>query len=166
MAGAPYILARNYAEAHTFASDELGVGRGYYRVVTSPSSIKGPRDADLYVLPGWEVRMDRFAMKTAMKFTRLNVIDVEVWRAEQAEVPASEPDGLSPAGEQITIEDADGMLTAMGRRDPEIAALVAEPTAAEAEEPKRRRRRCTECGALVEPDELEQHLSEHLPSEV
>jgi hypothetical protein len=32
-----------------------------------------------------------------------------------------------------------------------------------AEEPKRRRRRCKECGVLVEPDDLETHAAEHLP---
>lgn len=191
---APYILAHRLSDAHRFAQDELGAARGYYRIVTSPGSIKGPVGADLFLVPGWERRYDRFSMKTALKFTRLNVIDVEEWRREQAEEPADgpterdlevayrynalrdasqeeepngEPDGLDPLGEQITIEDADGMLTAMGRRDPEIADLVAEPTEsdAQAEEPKRRRRRCKECGVLVDPDDLESHAAEHLPVE-
>lgn len=177
---APYILARTLGEAHAFAQDELGVGRGYYRVVTSPSSIKGPRGADLYLVPGWRNRHDRFAMISAIRWTRLNKIDVVEWRAEQAEpafvvtavpddtpVPqhhldmvkkvlgTSEPDGLEPAGEQMHLD---------GTETP-----AAEPTEeqAPAEEPKpQRRRRCKECGILVDPDEVEQHAAEHLPEEV
>lgn len=178
---APYILARTFGEAHAFAQDELGVGRGYYRVVTSPSSIKGPRNADLYLVPGWEKRFDRFAMAGALKWTRLNKIDVAEWRAEQAE-PTVEPDGLEPKGTTDSllspeeIAELEAILEPEGWEPPEtlnaeqilrLAAGESGADVAPAEEPvKRRRRRCTDCGVLVEPDEVEQHAAEHLPTEV
>lgn len=215
---APYILARTLKDAHEFARDELGLSRGRYRVVTSPSTLSGRRGTDLYLVPGHENRHDRFAMRGALRYTRLNVIDV----ATQAEAPA-ELDGLTPEGTQPELtEGADPALVAefeafltQGVADeetagtPESAAgdpvdddwkaelekhlepegfeppetltandvirLAAEPDkpAAEvlAEEPapadetKRRRRRCKECGVLVEPDEVEQHAAEHFPTE-
>ena len=204
MAGAPLILARTFQEAHDFARGELGLGRGQYQVVTSPATINGRRNLDLYLAPGYENRFDRFAMRGALRYTRLNVID---W-AKQAEAPAPEPDGLEPAGtqpeltegadpalvaefeaflngsgehphesaeestepdgldavaEQTTIEDANAFLAAIGQPDAEIKELAEEPISET--ETKRRRRRCKECGVLVEPDEVEQHAAEHLPTE-
>lgn len=202
---APYILARTPSEARKFAEDELGLGRGYFRIVTSPSSIKGPYGADLYILPGWEGRFDRFAMRGALKWTRLKKIDVAEWRQlQQAEEPDvllpgggqvggdGVVDDLQPPGEQLSLvsdEEADllvrneattltpediaeleSLLEPEGFElsdDPEVQAKqILESAAAEAEEPKRRRRRCPECGVLVDPDDLEQHKSEHLPQEV
>jgi hypothetical protein len=183
---APYILARTLKDAHEFARDELGLSRGRYRVVTSPSTLSGRRGTDLYLVPGHERRYDRFAMRGALRYTKLNVIDV----AERAEAPPverypndertheialryntlrdsvdehSEPDGLEPAGEQITIEDVNAFLIATGKPDAEIKELAEEP--APVDDTKRRRRRCKECGILVDPDEIEQHAAEHLPTE-
>lgn len=175
---APYVLARTLQEAHTFAQDELGVGRGYYRVVTSPSSIKGIRGTELYVLPGWEGRHDRFAMAGALKWTRLTKIDVAEWREQQAEEPADEPklDGLEPAGTQPALDadeatsffdvPLDDTVCILHGGPAEDCADIKHGEQTQAEEPKRRRRRCKECGVLVDPDELEQHNAEHLPSEV
>ena len=151
---APYILAHTFGDAHAFARDELDIPRGYYRVVTSPSSIKGPHGAKLYLVPGWRKRFDRFAMQSAIRWTRLTVIDV----AEQAEAPAPEPilDGLMPPGEQTSLVDATDFVVAPESED---ETPVEEPE-------KRRRRRCKECGVLVDPDEVDQHAAEHLPEGV
>lgn len=183
----PYILAHSLADAHAFAREELGLQKGHYRIVTSPSSISSVRNADLYLVPGWERRFDRFAMKSALRWTRLNKIDVAEMRAKAAEEqpPAPIPDGLTPLGEQLTIEDAHAFLAATGQPDEEIKILVGEesivierpdappaapdadatvePPAEEPEAPKtkRRRRRCKECGILVEPDEVESHAADH-----
>lgn len=77
MAAAPYILARTMKEAHEFARGDLGLTYGHYRIVNSPSTIKSVRGADLYLVPGHQNRFDRFAMKGAIRWTRMNVIDVE-----------------------------------------------------------------------------------------
>lgn len=198
---APYILARTLRDAHEFAREELGLARGKYRVVTSPSTLSGRRGTDLYLVPGHQNRHDRFAMRGALRYTRLNVIDVE----NQAEEP--ETDGLTPAGtqpeltegadpalvaefeaflngsaehphEQAEEPDAHEFVTADHLPDDIDAPLDQPGPAAEdfdepqAEEPasaedttKRRRRRCKECGVLVEPDEVDQHAAEHLPTE-
>lgn len=191
---APYILARTFGEAHAFAQDELGVGRGYYRVVTSPSSVKGPRGADLYLVPGWEKRFDRFAMAGALKWTRLHKIDVAEWRLEQADPRGplteralevayrynrllAETDGLEPAGNTGSllspeeIAELESHLEPEGWEPPEtlnaeqilrLAAGESGADVAPAEEPvKRRRRRCADCGLLVEPDEVESHAADH-----
>lgn len=143
---APYILAKTLADAHRFAQDELGLTRGHYRIVTSPSTIKGIFGADLYLVPGWTQRHDRFTMKSALRWTRLNKIEV---------APRDRPvmtDGLEPAGIQSSLFDATDFFTAPAPVEPEP----------EQEGPKRRRRRCSDCGLLVEPDEMDQHVSEHL----
>lgn len=149
---APYILAKTMREAHTFAREELALDRGHYRVVTSPSSISGPRGADLHLVPGWERRHDKFAMRGALKYTRLNVVRPE---DREAEAPHTVPDGLDPAGEQITIEEVNAFLLAVGSPDQQIKELVAKPTETEqAEAPVvRRRRRCKNCRTLHFKDE-------------
>lgn len=75
MTAAPYILARTLKEAHAFAQ-ERGFTRGRYRIVNSPGTLKSVRNADLFLVPGWEKRYDRFAMKGAIRYTRMNIIDV------------------------------------------------------------------------------------------
>lgn len=199
---APYILAKTMLDAHTFARETLGLGKGHYRVVTSPSSISGRRGTKLYLVPGYEKRHDRFAMAGALKYTRLEKIDAADLLAEE---PVETPDDLEPAGVQLVItEGADPALLAdfeafLDSGSPEPTPLVAlvtdgeheteeslleavideiaediEPAAPaeeevetpEAEEPKpTRRRRCKECGLLIEPDEVEAHAAEHLPTE-
>lgn len=98
----PYILAKTMKDAHAFARDFLDLRPGRYRVVTSSSSISGPRNADLYLVPGWEKRHDRFALKGAMRYTRLNVIDGSELEPKGA---PEQTDGLNPPGVQLSIVD-------------------------------------------------------------
>lgn len=100
----PYILAKTMKDAHAFARDFLDLRPGRYRVVTSSSSISGPRGADLYLVPGWENRHDRFAVKGALRYTRLNVVDASDF---EPVVKDPEPglDGLTPPGTQLTLVD-------------------------------------------------------------
>lgn len=141
----PYILARTFSEAHSFARDYLGLKHGEYRVVNTPSTLKSVRGADLILAPGWEGRFDRFAMKGALRWTRMDVID------------AKDLDDLIPAGEQMALVEAP-------TQDPSQRALP-EPELVDEVAAKRRarRRRCDECGLLIEPGEVEAHTSEHLP---
>lgn len=176
----PYILARTMKEAHEYARETLGLAHGRYRIINSPSTIKSVRGVELYLVPGWKNRFDRFAMQGAIRWTRMEVIDVEA----QAEEPA--PDGLNPPGVQQTLADGadpalvaefeafltqgasngDDMVSEGGpvAPEPEETQTDSEPKEAEGEV-KRRRRRCKECGVLVEPDEVDQHAAEHLPTE-
>ena len=198
MAHAPYVLARTFQEAHGFARTELGLSHGQYRVITSAGTLKSIRGADLHLVPGWRRRFDGFTMKSALRWTRMNVIDHE---SDEAEAPVEPvPDGLNPPGTQPQItEGADPALMAAfeafletGNGDqmisegsplpPElVTALEDEITSPEqvdaeieaakqAEAPaepevKQRRRRCKECGVLVDPSEVETHAAEHLPTE-
>lgn len=73
---APLILARTFKDAHAFAQNVLGLRFGYYRVVNSAGTIKAVRNVDLYLVPGWDKRPDRFTMKSAIKWSRQNIIDV------------------------------------------------------------------------------------------
>lgn len=199
---APYILARTMKDAHAFAQDVLGLQKGRYRVVTSASSISGRRGTDVYLVPGHEKRFDRFSMKGALRYTRLNVIDAADMVEAPVTEPAEVPDGLNPPGVQDSLlaefeaflgetptETETPSLTALvtdGEHETEESLLeavidelaeeiatdeVTEETAeveqveVPADEPKRRRRRCPDCGVLVDPDEVEQHAAEHLPTE-
>lgn len=106
---APYILARSFQEAHAFARNDLGLTHGHYRVVTSAGTLKAVWNVDLYLVPGWRRRFDGFTMASALKWTRMNVIDVEKQRAEEPATPPTEtvvtevPDGLNPPGVQTAI---------------------------------------------------------------
>lgn len=172
MAAAPYILARNLKEAHGFAREELGLKHGRYRVVNTPSTLKSLRNVDLHLVPGWQNRFDRFAMKGALRWTRMNVIDHSLDEApafvvtavpDDTEPPETHttlvarlmpdvkdavPDDLEPAGEQltttpITADEAHALVTGNGN------TMISEggPVADEPEV-KRRRRRCNDCGTL------------------
>ena len=205
---APYILARTLREAHTFARETLGLPVSQYRVVNSSGTLKSVRGVDLYLVPGWQNRYDRFAMKSAIRWTRMNVIDVANQPVEAPADPrgpltddildlayaedavrsgqgapgivigtfggapvVEHPDGLKPAGVQPTLsfddlfEDVGGSTTPAPEQAEEPAPEPQPETPAEpvAEEPvvKRRRRRCKECGVLVEPDEVESHQKDH-----
>lgn len=184
MASAPYILARTFSGAHAFARGDLGLVHGQYRVVTSVSTIKSVRGADLHLVPGWERRFDGHTMRTALRWTRMNVIDHS---QEQAEAPTPETDGLEPAGTQPEItegadpalvaefeaflngdaehphDDAESTTEPESTDEPEQAEAPVEEPAAET--PVRRRRRCKECGLLVDPDEVDEHAASHLPTE-
>lgn len=145
----PYILARTMAEAHSFARGDLGLPHGQYRIVNSAGTIKAVRGADLYLVPGYDKRFDRFQVKMALRWTRMNVIDA-------TDLVNDEPDTVeTDCGEQYMIvsneEAADFILT-----------TGVELTAAEPEvKTKRRSSRCKECGIMVPPDEREQHKEEH-----
>lgn len=173
MTAAPYVLARTMADAHAFARDELGLPPGHYRIVNSPSTVKGIYGTDLYLVPGWETRFDRFSMKSALRWTRLNKIDVEEWRARRL-------DGLEPPGEQLTILDAtdffpldaiaeevveERQVAALERGMPTSLVAQIGSTEGEPKSRRRRRKRCDDCGLLIEPDEWDEHQSEHLPEE-
>lgn len=160
-----YILARTLKEAHAFARGELGLSRGQYRIVNGVGTLKSVRGVDLYLLPGWQNRYDRFAMKSGLRWTRMNVIDVAT---TPVKAPAPEPDGLEPVGVQLSFDEltanvgevsnGNNMISEGGPVAPE-PETPAEP---EAKEPKaKRRRRCKECGILVEPDEVEDHAKDH-----
>jgi len=191
---APYILARTLRDAHTFAQQQLGLGRGHYRIVNSVGTIKSVRNADLYLVPGWRNRYDRFAMQSALRWTHLRVIDVaeqpveapadprgpltedllELAYAEDAVrsgrgVPGmTSTDGLEPPGQQLSFDELFSNVGAPAEAAVAVDALEhAEqddtPAEPEAKEPqvKRRRRRCKDCGILVEPDDVEQHAQDH-----
>lgn len=141
MAAAPYILARTLKEAHEFARGELGLAHGRYRIVNHPSTLKSVRGVDLHLVPGYQNRFDRFAMKGALRWTRMTVID----HADDV-LGDAVADDLEPAGVQLTTisnEEAHSFL---------VEAPV-EPQE-QAEEPsKRRRSRCKDCGSLHFRDE-------------
>ena len=161
MAAHPYILARTIKEAHDYARGPLGLEHGTYRIVNSPSTLKAVRGAELYLVPGWQNRHDRFAMKGALRWTRMIVIDV----AEQAEAPA-EPDEDAPLSD---FEATDFVLDlAWALEDPDHRSALGITSTADPEpqaeapaelDTKRRRRRCKKCGNLFEPDEIEAHAA-------
>ena len=156
---APYILAKDLRTAHNFARETLGLERGRYRIVHSSSTISSVRGSDLYLVPGWEGRFDRFAVKGALRYTRLNVID----GAEVAPtVIEGDPDNLVPEGVQlvlVTQQEASAFFD-VPTDVPAVEAL--EPATETAPRKGKRRSRCKECGTLHFKDEAcaEQPLTE------
>lgn len=182
MAGAPLILARTFSDAHHYAQDELGLGKGQYRVVNSAAGLSGLRGCDLHLVPGYENRFDRFKIAGALRYTRLNVIDVAKERAEKVEAipplfygPISPEElveffDVDPDEEFIAVLEPEGFVPPEFLTASDIVALAANPDKPGAEvlatpEPedgvKRRRRRCKECQELIEPDDIETHAASH-----
>jgi hypothetical protein len=200
---APYILARTFGDAHAYATEKLGLGKGTYRVVNSPATLKAVRGVDLHLVAGHEKRWDRFAMTQAMRWTRMNIIPVVT---EQAEEPVevdevehifdatnffvnatSGVDWDAPGDPLATLEAMKSIMgsdfpppvnevhtiTAVPDDTPAPAshlALVARVLPAPAEEPvveesgpkpTQRRRRCKDCGELIEPADIDAHVKSH-----
>lgn len=88
---APLILAQSFKAAHQYATEELGLSVGHYRVVTTAGTIKAVRGVDIHLVPGWEKRPDRFTMRSALKWSRLNIVDVEKLRESRAAFDAAMP---------------------------------------------------------------------------
>lgn len=153
MAPKPFILARTFGEAHAFARETLGLVHGEYRVVSSAGTLKSVRGVDLYLAPGWDRRYDRFQMKGALRWTYMNVIR---WEDLVAEVPEP-PDGLTPLGVQLEIVAGCGAKVPSSREVEQVSPVEDAPA-----EPRRRRRRCKQCDALVDPDDVDQHGADHL----
>lgn len=172
----PYILARTLKEGHQFARGVLGLPNGRYRIVNSAGTLKSVRNADLYLVPGWEKRYDRFAIQTALRWTRMNKIDVAEGGLEQQDprgpltdevldlayaehavrsgegAPGiqivSQPDGLDPPGEQLAIS-TDFFDDVSNGDDMVSEGGPADPEPeSEPLRPGRRRSRCKECGSL------------------
>lgn len=151
MAAAPYILARTFAEGHNYALETLGLEKGSYRIVNSPSTLRAVRNVDLHLVPGWKKRFDRFSMISALKWSRMNVIDVE----KQAEEPAE-------TEIEYTLDATDFVTANIGTRDAQSDPPEDLENAALEEPNKRtRRRRCKDCGNLFEPEEIEKHAKTH-----
>lgn len=171
---APLILARTFKDAHAFAKDKLGLSFGYYRVVTSPGTIKAVRTSTLYLVPGWDKRPDRFGMKSAIRFTKNTVIDVSEMETPEpvtldqnvqfAEVVSDdvadffnipvfdvEPEPAKPACLDCGLEDDNHDTPdcpgAKPADEPEPAAdETPEPETAKAAKPKAKRRsKCKDC---------------------
>ena len=136
MITAPYILGRNYEESHKFARVDLGLEPGTYRVVSSPATLSAVRGADLYLVPGWDSRYDRFAMQGALKWTRMNIIDVAEQELE------SEPEPVTNEEAHDFVINGDNMISEGGPVHPEPEPSVQGNSA------RRRRSRCKECGTL------------------
>ena len=72
----PLIIARSFKAAHAFASDELGLRVGHYRVVNTAGTLKAVRGVDVHLVPGWDKAPGHFAIKTALRYAKgLNIID-------------------------------------------------------------------------------------------
>lgn len=103
MAMAPYVLvlASNAHEGAKYAR-RAKLTRGRYRVVSSASSIKGLRRAEVHILPGFRQRIDRHSILGALRWAQCQVKEVEM--PARAEGPAKDQgDGM---GEQMTIDEA------------------------------------------------------------
>ena len=161
----PLILARSFADGHAFAMEKLGLQRGQYRLVTSASTLSGRRGLDVYLAPGWDKRHDRFAIAAALRYTRLTIIEVDedadftlddVWH-EPTTYPVElelVSDELHPAGEQLAIAvDTSNGDNMVAEGSPDFSDLKPEPI--------RRRRRCKECGILVNVEDVDLHAAEH-----
>ena len=170
MAAAPYILARSIKEAHDFARGELGLVHGGYRVVNTASTLKSVRGVDLFLVPGWQNRFARFALKGAIRWTRMNVRD---WADEQTQASLEDPrgpltdeildlahaehsvrsgqgapgivsDGLEPVGVQLTLVTDDEAAAFLDVSNGDFMVAEGGPATPEPEaepEPKKNRRR-------------------------
>lgn len=148
------VLAFNTREAHKAAS-LIGLKPGHYRVVSSAAQIKAVFAADLYLVKGWDRRIERFSMKDAMRYKRgLNLIefdpDAEAQPGPEPEVEVVISEGVGDFFDGILVDDfTDFFETEEPSEGSPAPSEPSEDAAQDAEPAKRRRRsRCKECGAL------------------
>lgn len=98
---APKIVARNFHEAHTFAREVLKLSQGTYRVVANPAALFGY--GEVHLVPGWDKRPDRFAVRNKLRFTRLTVIDHSEEPAEAQDSSSNGDNMVSEGGPVFTI---------------------------------------------------------------
>ena len=99
---APKIVARNFHEAHTFAREVLKLSQGTYRVVANPAALFGY--GEVHLVPGWDKRPDRFAVRNKLRYTRLTVIDhAEEKPAEEQDESSNGDNMVSEGGPVFTI---------------------------------------------------------------
>lgn len=77
-----YIVARSRREASAYAAD-TGLTRNDYRVISEAGQVRAARHGAIHLVPGWQQHPRRYAIKTALRFARIPVMDIE------AEVPGS-----------------------------------------------------------------------------
>lgn len=98
---APKIVARNFHEAHTFAREVLKLSQGTYRVVANPAALFGY--GEVHLVPGWDKRPDRFAVRNKLRYTRLTVIDHSEDPAEAQDESSNGDNMVSEGGPVFTI---------------------------------------------------------------
>jgi len=128
----PKIVARNFSEAHAFARDYLGLPVGRYRVISSSAALFG-QSGDVYLVPGWDKRPDRFAIQNKIRYSRLNFIDVETLEdsaEEQDDDQVSNGDNMIAEGSPVTIFSdpqqylAQTVVDSIGKHADDIAATA------------------------------------------
>lgn len=171
------VLAQTPSEAHTYAR-RANLPNFTYRAVSSAGQIRNVQVVDVHVLPNFEKRRDRHAIRAALRHGR----DIR-WYDVEMPPPAPRPDGLFPPGEQLDllnlVDEQAADLAARDRAgeltDADVAELNAVSSALEADDqedqggeeagapepsedpapaaPRRRRSRCRVCGTLHLADE-------------
>jgi hypothetical protein len=155
------VLGANPQESHRYAR-RAGIPARNYRAPSSAASLKGLRSADVHLLPSFERRPDRHAIRAALRYVPdLRWIDVEM--PAPVAVPNEQLDLLDLL--ESTPAATDGLLASTEDfellQSPiiETVDLPEEPHgeqtgAPESSEdpapvaPKRRRSRCKDCGTL------------------
>jgi hypothetical protein len=102
------VFAESIHEANQYAK-RAKLPRGSYRAVGHAGSIRGIQSADVHVLPGFEKRRDRHAIRAAVRHGRdIRYLNVEMPDALEVP-PVDQGDGM---GEQLTIDDAPDLMPA------------------------------------------------------
>jgi hypothetical protein len=159
----PLVLARSFREAHAFAKERLDLRVGHYRVVNDAGTIKSIRGTQLYLVPGWDKRPDRFKMQGAMRYCRLEIVDVA---AEQAQEPAPVDERWADTAYTRTIAERYNSLRDLPEDvpTPKLNALMKDtdffdsidttPLPPEAPEPVAT---CVDCGLTPHADDCAAH---------
>lgn len=150
------ILANTHTEAMEYARAK-GFPRGSFRYATRAATIKGLRAAEIHELPSFALRMDKHAINAALRFARVERIQVTNWEygqthqndvttdiarvADQAETTALKllSDTIALGADEDEVQKvAEDRLCEAGMEE-HVASGEAEPSedAAPAEKPKR-----------------------------
>lgn len=121
------ILAKNGTEASTYGR-RMGFKSGTYRCVAAAKSVRGIQVAECHVLPGFNDRVDRHAIKSALRWGRdITFVDVVM-------PPAPVVDQVDGMGPQLFMDLNDVPTPATKHRsfDP-VVEIVKPPSLTEAQ---------------------------------
>lgn len=151
---APRVIAKDYRDAVRFARDVLGVSPTRVRVVNSVASLAG-FGYTLHLAPGWERNPAVHAIRNKIKYKRgIEIIDHAAEIKKESTRPV----------ETIQITEVvydDAVADAF---EPNVAAVLIPDGAFDTpapSKPRKYRKRCKQCGEMVEPAEVDAHAAAH-----
>lgn len=90
-----FIVARTRREANDYAAD-AGLKRGDFTVISEVGQLRAARRGEIHLVDGWEQHPKRHALRAALRYTRIEVFEVDAPGAEAPQIATTTTNELDP----------------------------------------------------------------------